>query len=345
MACSRKHWPLAIAFLSLIVLAPALWAEAPSISSARIGGVELKGTKAFSLTREDLTIRGEVLIEGEAEAAEGRVDKVEVSLDGGRTWQEATGRERWHYRFVPVPRYPYQFTVRATDSTGTTSVPLVDFGLVQLTYLPMTLAELVQMKAQDLALAYMSRDLERYMALISRNYLNYPRGWIRLRKAIEYDFKSLNNIVLRFTVNQVFKSAGQVMADLHWRLFHAGLSEPKEGDMIIQFDRADDMKVILQKGDLYFSEAPIGYDAKIILQPATSTITIIVIDRDKAGAGSVSAYVRTDAPFKGWVTLLENPPRSGRFEGSCPFYKSALVTYTDEITSDWRRNVRRTKTY
>lgn len=346
-----KQWPLVIVLSFMLMATSSALAEALSVSSARIGGLELKGAKDVLLTRDDLTIRGEVLIEGEATAYKGSVEKVEVSLDRGRTWQEAVGRHRWRYRFVPTPRYPYNLTVRVTDSTGATSVPFVDFGLVRLTYLPMTITDLVQQKTQELALAYMSRDLERYMGLISRNYVNYPRGWVRLRKAIEYDFKSLNNVILRFTVNQVFNMDGHVLADLHWRLTYAGLTEPKEGDMTIRFDRADQMKVLLQKGELYFSEAPIGYDARISIVPDwVSSITIIVTDRDKAGAGRVSAYVRIDdPPFNGTMTLLENPSRSGRFVGSRPFTftmgVSCSVTYIDEITSDWRRNVRRSRTY
>ena len=345
-----KQWPLVVIVILVLMAASSARAESPGVPSARIGGLELKGAKHVFLTRDDLNIKGEVLIEGEATGYEGGVEKVEVSLDGGRTWQEAVGRHRWRFRFVPIPRHPYNLTVRVTDTTGATSVPLVDFGLVRLTYLPMTITDLVQQKAQELALAYMSRDLERYMGLISRDYVNHPRGWVRLRRAIDYDFRSLNNIILRFTVNQVFKANGHLLADLHWRLTHAGLTEPKEGDMTILFDRADQMMVLLQKGELYFSEAPIGYDARISIVPGQSSVTIIVTDRDKAGAGKISVHVRiTNPPFNGNMTLLEDPPRSGRFVGSRPFTLTArascLVTYIDQITSDWRRNVRRSRTY
>jgi len=348
MGFGRKGWAIVLFFGFMVGI---VRAEPPSISSVWIGDLELKGAKDVLLSRDDLTPRGEILIEGEAVAYGGNVGKVEVSLDGGRSWQEAEGRERWHYRFVPVPHRPYDLTLRVTDSNGVSSHPLVDFGLVRLTYIPVMLVELVQQKAEELALAYMSRDLERYMGLISRDYVNYPRGWMKLKKAIEYDFKSLNNVVLRFTVNQVFRMGGHLLAELHWRLVHAGLTEPEEGDVTVRFDRTDRMKVLLQKGDLYFSEAPIGYDAKIqIIPEMREEVTIVIIDRDKAGAGSVPAHVRIDAPpFQGTIRLREDPPGSGRFVRSLPFYFTALVsctvTYIDELTSDWRRNVRRSRTY
>ena len=257
MSVKRLYFHLYIAGIfvfPLLALARGAAAE-PSITSAKIGKRELKGAAQVTIIKDDLTTGGEILIVGEADGGRHRVDRVEVSLDDGQTWKDATGRKRWRYRFFPIPNYTYYLTLRVINAAGEISDPKA-FGITRLTYLPITLTELVQQKADELARAYMSKDLEGYMGLISRRYQNIPRGWHRLRKAIDNDFKSLHNIILRFTVNQVFELEGVIMADIHWKLTYAGLTKPKEGYVQIHFDPADQMKILVQKKDLYFGGAP-----------------------------------------------------------------------------------------
>jgi hypothetical protein len=195
------------------------------------------------------------------------------------------------------------------------------------------------------------------MGFISRGYQNYPRGWHNLRKSIENDFKSLNSVVLRFSVNQVFEIEKVIMAETHWRLTYAGLLEPEEGYVEIHFDPADNMKILVQKKDLYFGSAPIGHDGRIqIVRVGFGQDFIFdVTDLDKVGANVVTIrvvyieFLSGNTLFNRDITLTETPRRSGRFRGSRRFPVTAqdtiTATYRDELTSDWRRNVRRTVTY
>lgn len=244
---------VAIVVFSSLSLA---WGAAlePTITSAKIGKKELKGATGVTIIKGDLTNKGEILIVGAADGGGSRIQKVEVSLDGGATWKKATGHEEWQYRFTPVSHRTYTMTFRATNAAGAVSDPKT-FGVIRLTYLPITLWELIQQRADELAKAYMSRDLERYMGFISRDYYNYPRGWHQLRRTIDNDFISLNNIVLRFVVDEVFELEGVIMADIHWQLTYAGLNRPEEGYVAIQFDPADQLKIVLQEKDRYFGAA------------------------------------------------------------------------------------------
>jgi hypothetical protein len=345
-----------IILLSFLTLAWGASPEGPSITSARIGKKDLTGTIELTVIKDDLTRERNILIVGLAEGGGPRVEKVEVSLNGGQTWKEATGRERWQYEFPPLPNYTYFLTLRVTNADGVVSNPK-EFGITRFTYLPITLSELIQQRADELARAYMSNNLERYMGFISRDYKNYPSGWYRLRRAIENDFRSLNNIILRFSVNQIFELEGVIMADIHWKLTYAGLLEPKEGYVEIHFDPEDQLKILVQKKDLYFGAAVIGHDGRIQITtappgPGPTQYIFTVTDLDKVGANRVS--VRVIAISGGGVilnvplSLIENPRSSGRFERSrvVPIGSgdSVTATYIDEITSDWRRNVRRTDT-
>jgi hypothetical protein len=257
MSLSRGLYRCVVSGIVLLSLVSLAWGVAPhktnkpSITAAKIGKKELKGATGVSIIKGDLARSGEIFIVGTAEGGGGQVKKVEVSLDGGKTWKEAQGRESWRYRFKPLPRNSYELTLRATNTAGVISDQKA-FGSIKLTYLPITLWELVQQRADELAKAYMSRDLERYMGLISKDYQQYPRGWQRLRRTIHNDFKSRNNIVLRFTVDQVYELEGAIMADMHWRLTYAGLAMPEEGYIEIHFDPTDQLKIVLQEKDRYF---------------------------------------------------------------------------------------------
>jgi hypothetical protein len=343
-----------IILLSFLTLAWGAAADEPGITSARIGKKELKGKIELTVIKDDLTRERNILIVGLAEGGGPRVEKVEVSLDSGQTWKEATGRERWQYEFSPLPNYTYFLTLRVFNADGVVSNPK-EFGITRLTYLPITLSELIQQQADELARAYMSKDLQRYMGLISTGYQNIPRGWHRLRRAIENDFRSLNNIVLRFTVNQVFELEDVFIADIHWKLTYAGLLEPKEGYVEIHFDPADQMKIVLQRKDLYFGAAVIGHNGSVQITPGAAADEYIftVTDLDKVGANRVSvriiAYSGGGVILNVTLSLIEDPRRSGRFVRSRIITglsggDSITATYIDEITSDWRRNVRRTDT-
>jgi hypothetical protein len=342
--------------ISVTFLAPARSAslDGPNITSAHIKEKQLKGGTRVTIIKPDLVSDRHAFIEGTATGGDIGVEKVEVSLDNGRTWHTATGNENWQYQFEPVPKQTYYLAFRVTNSSGIVSQPGA-YGTIRLTYFPITLSALIQQRADALARAYSSKRLGKYMKMISKQYENYPRGWHKLRQAIQNDFRSFNNIVLRFTVNQVFKLEKVIMADIRWTITHAGLTMPEEGYVEIHFDRNDDLKIRVQRKDLYFSETPIGYNARIQLEWVDPVVRIIVTDLDMVGARTITIRVsgRCTAGtvrINRRIRLTESPPRSGRFVGICacfldpgaPDFLTAI--YKDQMTSSWRRNVNRTET-
>lgn len=258
MAVKRGVLRSCVGGIVVLFLTALAWGSAPSkpgITSAKIGQKELVAATGVTIIKEDLTLSGEILIKGAAQGGGQRVTKVEVSVDGGKTWEEAKGGEKWQYSFVPVPNKPYALTARVTTAASVVSDSKA-FKSIQLTYRPITLSELIQQQADELAKAYMSRDVERYMALISKDYRRYPEGWFSLHKVISNDFQSRNNIVLRLTVNRVFDLGEAIMADIQWSLTYAGLAKPKEGSMEIQFDSVNHLKILVQEKDRYFGTSP-----------------------------------------------------------------------------------------
>jgi hypothetical protein len=251
--CFSEYCIVGIVVLSFAGLA---WGAAaapvkPGISSAKIGQKELVGATGVTIIKDDLASDGDVLIKGTAQGGGQRVTKVEVSVDNGKTWKEARGGEKWQYSFTPAPDKPYELIARVTTATGIASDPRA-FKPIPLTYRPISLSELIQQQADELAKAYMSRDVERYMALISKDYHRFPEDWFSLRQAITNDFRTRQNITLLLTVDQVFEVNEAIMANVQWRLTYAGLARPKEGYMEIQFDPVNQLKILVQEKDRYF---------------------------------------------------------------------------------------------
>jgi hypothetical protein len=67
---------------------------------------------------QPVTISGTAL-----DAGGGVVGAVEVSTDGGQTWNPATGREQWSYVWTPTATGPVTIRTRATDDSANVESP------------------------------------------------------------------------------------------------------------------------------------------------------------------------------------------------------------------------------
>ena len=62
-------------------------------------------------------------ISGTATDADGRVGAVDVSTDGGQSWNPATGREEWNYEWTPDHSGTFTIETRAADDSGNIESP------------------------------------------------------------------------------------------------------------------------------------------------------------------------------------------------------------------------------
>lgn len=66
-----------------------------------------------------------VTISGAASDADGNLARVEVSIDGGASWQVASGTDAWTYTYTNLDNGEYSFAVRAIDALDLQSAPPV----------------------------------------------------------------------------------------------------------------------------------------------------------------------------------------------------------------------------
>jgi hypothetical protein len=75
-------------------------------------------------TGSNVVARSPLTVSGTAtDSGGGVVGAVEVSVDGGRSWHPAAGRENWSYTFVPVNSGPLTIQSRAVDDSGNLEAP------------------------------------------------------------------------------------------------------------------------------------------------------------------------------------------------------------------------------
>ncbi len=94
-----------------------------------------KVKSAFELPWDGETSAGQKLLRGRSWSGEGSITKVDVSLDGGKTWQHARLREpniaqawvRWDLDWKATPG-SYKLQARATDNKGNTQPDRIPFN-------------------------------------------------------------------------------------------------------------------------------------------------------------------------------------------------------------------------
>lgn len=87
----------------------------PTTTIARVNGARV-------------AVGGRATVSGTASDLGGHVAAVEVSVDGGSTWQRADGREQWTYSWVPTAAGPSTIEARAVDDSANLGAPAVASG-------------------------------------------------------------------------------------------------------------------------------------------------------------------------------------------------------------------------
>jgi len=107
----------------------------PEITGAVINGIiDLDYyDDEITLIRDHLTADGAIRIEGTAGGGSLPLDRVEISTDGGLTWNTAAGAENWTGEIRPAHDTTYDVAFRAIDTGGNAGDPM-DMGPFEISY-------------------------------------------------------------------------------------------------------------------------------------------------------------------------------------------------------------------
>lgn len=181
---SCKMWFLIL--LILVWVSPYAYGDAVDFSIAGRDAKAIQGT--LYLTRDDLLF-GEVLIEGERR----EVDRVELSLDGGKRWRLLVeGGWNFAYGFRPQDGRYYEIVLRGIIRGD----PVFTTDTYKIHYQDTTDRILLKTLLDDLKRYYEKEEIEGFLSCFSKGY----RDLESLKRYLKRDFEGHQNIRLSWEV-------------------------------------------------------------------------------------------------------------------------------------------------
>lgn len=214
----------------------------PVITDLKFNRVDvLRAEDLVVLNREDLDASGVLTLRGQAEVRRGLIGLVEVSLDGGETWQRAVlgERGRFTFEFRPTLEQAYDFRIRAITTVGQKTD--VEDHSFTLRISAANVQEEVRQAFMNLLQAYMDENRSRFLAGVSQDF---DGNLSVLEDAISDDFRYLDNIRIEANIARVaqFDRSHEV-----YFTFNRRVQSARSGQILR--DSAASMATFVREGD------------------------------------------------------------------------------------------------
>ena len=272
--------------------------------------------RTLTLTADDITTSGAVLITGTTNDEESSISGVEVSLDGGMTWEDAIGTESWSYEFQPREYMEYELTVRATNTAGVVS-DYRDIGPWMITYSSLDYRGVADNFLETLFRSVKNGNTYDVEDLISRDYDGSAGGYYSreelFRDSIESYIDSGANTLLSVTysIKQVDSLGDAIIFTAHWTTNEAGTTN--SGTTRWWLSKTDEYRLVHTEGDWFdtglFAIEP---DLKMYVDtlpaspPCDRVVVVLMTAPDiPASVNSINVTVSTDCD-----TFTKNLTRS-----------------------------------
>ena len=175
--------------------------DVPEITKLYLGDIDARDIDdEVTITPSNLR-HGVLYIKGKARVRKGKIAKVKISFDGGKTWVSVKVKEgSFMYKFTPQIGRDYHFQIYAIDTTGRKSDPHeYDFRIHMR---PEVAKEVVRETFEKMLQAYMKEDLSGFMKYVSDDF----QGDISvLEDALEKDFRYFDNIKIYTSISRITK--------------------------------------------------------------------------------------------------------------------------------------------
>lgn len=243
------HGILALLLFAVAQTATAQWwrfgsdSAQPVFSDLLFNNVSaLRVDRSLQFSPEDLDQR-KIAVRGRAEVGQGKIGRVEASLDDGANWTAIPVGDRglFAFEFVPEIERAYRFKIRALSTTGQSSDEAehaFEFKVVKEDN-----RALAKAAFQQLLDRYMARDRSGFMSLVSREFLGNETA---LDSAIGNDFRFFDSIRIEPTIQRMAAS------DNRWTIyfnFRRQVRSVRSGQMLT--DQAMTSVTLIRDGDGY----------------------------------------------------------------------------------------------
>ncbi|MDZ4201317.1 MAG: hypothetical protein U1C96_04125 [Gallionella sp.] len=240
----------------------------------------LRVERTLHFTPDDMD-GGKVIVRGRAEVGQGKIGRVEASLDGGVAWIEVPFNERglFAFEFAPEPERAYRFRIRALSTTGQASNDVdhaFEFKVVRQDARALARAAFEQLQER-----YMARDHSGFMALVSRDFAGNESA---LDSALNNDFRFFDSIRISPTIQRM------AAADDRWTIYFAFNRQVRSvrSGQLLQ-DQAYTSVTLIREGEGYklhemaapliFGVSDPGNVATFVTDESVGT-EVLVVDQD-----------------------------------------------------------------
>ncbi len=163
---------------------------------------------------KDVLQDGMIVVNGKASVRKGKVGSVRVTINNKESWQDAKLSENgaFEFRFRPEAGKTYVMFIEIMDTSGKTND--IEATRKEVTISDQNIAALVRDVLDKMVAAYSSEDAGRFMSFVSEDFAGDSGS---LDRAIRRDFSAFDNIMLRYTINNVSSGAnGMVYVSINY---------------------------------------------------------------------------------------------------------------------------------
>ena len=223
----RNFPALILAFFFFVVLevfSPSLAFAKKSSSPSGAFEPELKNIKIANKSLEDFERTEEVFHPADLPEGEMRilgeikskipVEKIEISLDGGGSWNEVGNKPKWTYAFKPREGEIYQPVFRLTSSTGRKEEFRTGVRFRLMTPEEVQQGEDPWQVLQEMARSYEGKDFSAFMSRVTDDFPN--RG--EFEEFVRRDFRDYDGIKINLFQKQTVDVPNGKSVQVDWEI-------------------------------------------------------------------------------------------------------------------------------
>lgn len=243
----------------------------------------------LDIYRNDLT-GGRLVVSGGAGSDMCYIRTVEVSVDGGSSWDKASGGGAWSYGFIPRDG-DYEILARSIDNDGNESEEM--FMPLEITYYSKTREEILQEAFEALVRAYQDRDADTILTGSASSYSSSAESIedrSRLDSALNGKFSEISSVYLRYRVDSVTVSGSSGRVTFQWDADPGTSGYSKTGTFVFQKEGRPDWKLLTvqdSRSFLRYTTEPetitVSPFSNSLTANNTDTTTVTAVLKDAAG--------------------------------------------------------------
>ena len=172
----------------------------PEIAELKFNAVDASRMVDQVVMSRDELQNGIVVVRGRADVPTGQIGAVEYSLDGGRTWAQATLGDRGYFTFEFRPQFERQYTIAVVALTTTGHATRQEDHQVKFEVKASNAVEEARQAFLKILDAYSRESRSEFMRAVSDDF---EGSLAALDEAVRNDFRNFDNIQIQPNITRI----------------------------------------------------------------------------------------------------------------------------------------------